>query len=549
MFLLCLVTFSYAQNHSINEIAFIDDNASSRAATLLHPDSHIKVFLPNIPYTYIAKCTNSGLIRSFDNEQGWIYDLAQSHTRHDDFTYEFELKKDLKFQDGTDFNTDSVIQNFDYFKKSPILHTNIDKVDFDVIKIDNYRFKIILKQKYEMFFFDLESIYFYSKKYLEKYGFSGEETGSAIQAPGSYGMGPYILSKGVALGMKQTSELELLANPHYWNEEYPKIKKVTVYTQLNTHDAFEMATLEEGKLDIMPIPFNKKIEVLQSKYAKLLISQSTNNFILFFNLINGHEKLQDRDVRIALNQALSQENLLNFVYKNEGVISPFASSINYKVVKQVAQKDINTQEKFSKEKIKELLNGLHLNIFTQDQFMFLCKGIEYQLLEYGVSLHYSVTNSEKDIYNQLLTTHISKNSKNWDVLVWGDDDWFYANPWSVFFIYQNGSAWSTIGRDDIMSGYIDTFFETKIDTQAYESVVAKILYRARDMAYTLRVPSPNKVLAVNKEVIYKPYKGAILPLWEIQITENHWSIRGDKPYPQEFQNPYKPQRINHENNQ
>ncbi|MFT5835983.1 MAG: ABC-type transport system substrate-binding protein [Sulfurimonas sp.] len=532
----------------IKPLKFIEDTSSHRVVKKLHPKSHINIFLPSIPYSYIAKNTNAGLIRSADNNKGWVYDLAKTHTRVDDYTYEFELREGLKFQDGTDFDTDSVVENLDYFKKSPILYTNIDNIDFDVIKLDKHRFKILLKQKYEMFFSDLARIYFYSKKYLDTYGFKGAETGSAIQAPGPFGMGPYILAQGFALGEKQTSKLELEANPYYWNVSFPKIKRVTVYTQLNTNEAIKMITQEEGKLDIVPIPFNKKIEVLRSKYAKLIISESTNNFIVFFNLINGNEKLKNTELRVALNQAINQENLLNFVYKKEGFISPFATSVNYKIVQKILKNCKVNNNKFSKDKMIELLSGLQLNVFTQDRFMFLWKGIEYQLREYGVTLNYTITNSEKDIYAQLLTTNKSKNTKEWDLLIWGDDDWYYANPWTVFFIYENDSAWSTIGKDDLMSKYINTFFETKIGTKKYEQIVSKILYRARDKAYTLRVPSPNKVIAVNKEVVFKPYKGAIIPLWNIQITKDHWSIRGEKPYPKELHAPIKAQRIENENN-
>ncbi|MDZ7817724.1 MAG: hypothetical protein U5K55_03485 [Aliarcobacter sp.] len=64
---------------------------------------------------------------------------------------------------------------------------------------------------------------------------------------------------------------------------------------------------------------------------------------------------------------------------------------------------------------------MKLNIFTQDRFMFLLKGIEFQLKKYGVVFNYTITNSEKDIYKQLLSTNKNKNTQNWDLLVWGDD--------------------------------------------------------------------------------------------------------------------------------
>lgn len=526
-----------------NSLDFKADDSSLNIAPSLNKNSHIKVFLPSIPYSYIAKNTNAGLIRSYDNERGWIYDLAKSHKRVGDFTYIFEIRENLSFQDGTPFSIDSVIKNLNYFKQSPFLYTNINNVDFTVSKLDKTHVKIILEKKYEMFLLDLARIYFYTDEYLNKYQPKGEQTGSANEIPGAFGMGPYILKSGYAVGKKQTDKLELEANPYYWDKRYPKIKRVTVYTQLNMNDALENIVNYERKLDISPIPFNKKIDVVMSKYSKLVIKNSTNNFLIFFNLINGNKKLRNKEIRQALNQSINQENLLNFVYKKEGEISPFSTSINYKIVKKIAQKKEYKVENFSEEKKQKLLNGLNLNIFTQDRFMFLWKGIEFQLKQYGVKLNYMITNSEKDIYDQLLTTRSNKNTKNWDLLIWGDDDWYYQNPWTTFFIYENDSPWSTLKNDPIMGTYIKKYFETKINTKEYENIVEKILYRARDMAYTLRLPSHNKVIAVNKEVIYKPYEGGIIPLWEIELTKNHWSIREDKEYKEEFFTPIKPKRF------
>lgn len=530
----------------LNAETFREDDSKLRLSKPLHPKSHIKIFLPSIPYSYIAKNTNSGLIRSADNEQGWEYDLAKSHIRIDEYTYIFEIRKDLKFQDGTAFTVDNVIRNLENFRKYPILYTNIDKVYFSIEKIDSHRVKLIVDKKYEMFFLDLARVYFYTDEYLEKYTPKGGETGSANRVAGPFAMGPYILKSGFAVGQKQTEKLELEANPYYWNKEFPKIKKVTVFTQLNMNKALNSITNSEGELDIMPIPFNKKIDVLMSKYSKLIIKESTNNFSIFFNLVNGNPKLQNEDVRIALNEAIDQENLLNFVYKKEGKVSPFATSVNYKVVEKTAKKNQYKRFNFSEEKKISLLKDLTLKVFTQDRFMFLFKGIEYQLKKYGVRFDYIITTSEKDIYEQLLNTRASKNSKEWDLLMWGNDDWYYQNPWTMFFIYENDSPWSTLKNDELMGNYINKFFETKIGTKEYENIVEKILYRARNKAYNLRVPSHNKVMAVNKEVVFKPYAGGIIPLWTIELTKDHWSLRDNKDYPKELHTPFKTQRIKNE---
>ena len=175
--------------------------------------------------------------------------------------------------------------------------------------------------------------------------------------------------------------------------------------------------------------------------------------------------------------------------------------------------------------------------------MFLLKGIEYQLKKYGVKFNYTITNSEKDIYKELLSTNQNKNTKKWDLLVWGDDDWYYQNPWTVFFIYETQGAWAQFKKDEKMQVFIKKLFETKIGTKEYKEVVKNILHHGRKKAYTLRVPSPNKVIAVNKEVIYKPYEGGMIPLWEIEISNNHWSIREEKTYDKSLEKPIKPQRI------
>lgn len=541
--LLCFVNLSFCENYIVSKFEFRKDESQKNIAPQLHPKSHINIFLPSIPYSYIAKVTNSGLIRSYDNEQTWVYELAKSHERVDDLTYIFELRENLKFQNGEDFTMDDLIYNLNYFKKYPFLYTNIDKINFDVIALDKYKFKIVLKQKYEMFLTDLARVYFYTKEYLNTYKPIGEETGTANKVAGAFGMGPYILKEGFAIGKSQTEKLQLEANPYYWNSEFPKIKSITVYTELNIDAAIEDITKTEGKLDFVPIPFNKKLDIILSPYAKLIVSKSTDNFVIFFNLINGNKSLQDKNIRLALNQALNQENLLNFVYKKEGEISPFTASLNYSIVNKIAKNYTYQETKMSEDEIFKHLKGLKLNIFTQDKFMFLLKGIEFQLKKYGVVFNYKITNSEKDIYKQLLNTNKNKNTQDWDLLVWGDDDWYYQNPWTVFFIYQENSAWSTIGKDDLMQEYIKKYFVSKVGSLEYEEVTKNILHRAKSMAYTLNVPSPNKVIAVNKELIYTPYQGGIIPLWEMQISNNHWSLRDEKKYDEESKKSMKAQRI------
>jgi peptide/nickel transport system substrate-binding protein len=87
-----------------------------------------------------------------------------------------------------------------------------------------------------------------------------------------------------------------------------------------------------------------------------------------------------------------------------------------------------------------------------------------------------------------------------------------------------------------MDELIEEMFKIGVDDADYNQIVLKIMQRAYDNGYMLFVPTPNKVFAVNKEVVFTPYKMAALPLWEIELTAQHPSIR-QGAYPEALKYP------------
>ncbi|KFL34936.1 MULTISPECIES: ABC transporter substrate-binding protein [unclassified Sulfurospirillum] len=547
--LLFWVSFSNAQEWK-NPFYYRSDDTASVLINERVAGSHIKVFLPTMPYLYVSKLVNGTLVRSSGNHEGWEYMMATSYAKIDDLTYEFSLRKGVLFQDGTPFNADSVVENFAYFMKDPVVYSDIHKRLKDVTKVDEHTIRIHLHKPYGLLFSDLTSINLYTSAYLKRYGWSTKEgsTCNSMQAPGPYGLGPYILKQGYATGRFQTPILELKANPNYYEAGLPYIENVTIYTELTSNQSVSMA-LEEERLDITPIPFNKKVETVLSKYARLYTKPSTHSISIYFNMLKPNSKLQDQNVRIALNKALNQANLLNFVYKKEGELAPTEASVNYRSVKR-ATKSLPTwgerarQNPEEEKELKKILNGLELDVITMDRFMFLWRGIEYQLKRYGVTLHYTTTPNEKEIYEQLLTNR--ESPKKWDILTWGNDDWSSHNPWTAFFAYRISDKWSAIDKDDLMQEYIEHFFDVEFQSPAFDEVVSKIVKRAYEKAYMLFVPSPNIVLAVNKEVSYEPSSVLLMPLWKAKLTKYHWSIRGNATYPKEREAPMLPLRFEYD---
>nr|WP_269809155.1 ABC transporter substrate-binding protein [Enterovibrio nigricans] len=102
----------------------------------------------------------------------------------DDTTYEFNLRQGVNFQDGSPFNADAVLLNMEYFKKAPFLFTKIDTVFDYAEKVDNYTVRFHLKEKYGQFLNDAIWIQFYTRPYLEKFGWNGKPTCRTWQRQG-----------------------------------------------------------------------------------------------------------------------------------------------------------------------------------------------------------------------------------------------------------------------------------------------------------------------------------------------------------------------------
>jgi ABC-type transport system substrate-binding protein len=398
------------------------------------------------------------------------------------------------------------------------------------------------------FFFDkLTRFNIYSSKYLQKFGWGANNIDTAVSTlePGPYGLGPYILTQGYATGRKQTPIIKMVANPYYYEKSMPYIQNVTIYTELTNKEVLQMA-LKEESLDISPIPFNKKVETILSDYSKLITSSSKHSIPILFNLLKKDTVLKNQKIRLALNEAIDQEKLLRFVYKAEGQKSPTTASTNYYSVKKATQNLLTHHEKLLQTRKKPMqyltsvLNGITLNVYTMDRYMFLWKGIEFQLAQYGVRLNYTITSSEKDLFKELFSN--IQEPKQWDLITLGTESWASNNPWSVFFHYRHNNIWSALDKDEILQGYLNEYGQLKFNSQQFVKTVKKIIHRVYDKAYTLAVPSANIVLAVNKEVHYTPSQVLIMPLWKTKITPFHWSVRKGH-YPNERRMPILPKGV------
>jgi len=522
-----------------------EDDANKISINKRVKGSHINVYIPTMPYLYVSKLINGTLLRSKEYGEGWEYMLATKCKRKNELEYIFTLRKNVKFQDGTNFTADDVIYNFKSILKDKLGSKLLINYVKDIQKISTCKIKFILKKPNELFLNILTRYNIYSKKYIDKYtwGLKGE-TANSMKVPGEYGLGPYILKKGYAVGREQSPIIQLVANPYYYEKAKPYIENITIYTELSTKEVLNKI-LKESTLDIAVIPFNKKVETIISSHSKLITLPSKNSISILMNMIKANGILQNQKIRLALNEAINQKKLLKFVYKKEGQISPTTINPNLYLTEKTFNKLPSHREKLEKRNInkekylKNILNGLKLNVVTMDRLMFLWKGIEYQLGLYGVKLNYTIVKSEKKLFDLFFNNR--KKPQTWDLLSWNSDAWANNNPWNVFFHYKIGSSWSAINEDLQLEKYLDKFLKSKFKSKEFTEVTYKIINHVYNKAYMLAVPAPNIVLAVNKELDYTPSSILLMPLWEAKLTPYHWSIRKGN-YPKERLIPIKPKR-------
>ncbi len=95
-----------------------------------------------------------------------------------------------------------------------------------------------------------------------------------------------------------------------------------------------------------------------------------------------------------------------------------------------------------------------------------------------------VTKSENETFDALLSTKDGPQgglkAEQWDLLIWGNDDWFFNHPFTVFLVFRTHNVWSTITPDPIMDGYIEEMFQASVDDAEFPAICERIMRHAYD---------------------------------------------------------------------
>ncbi len=258
------------------------------------------------------------LLISKDDLMGLQPGLAESWKPIDDLTWEFKLRKGVKFHDGTPFTADDVVFSFERAVALPS-PTSFKQylAAKKTIKIDDHTVQVKTAKPNPLMETDLAAIIIVSKKNAE-----GATTADFNSGKAAIGTGPYKFVE-----WKPEDRLVFKANPDYWGSK-PKWDNVT-FKPIKS-DPTRVAALKSGDVDVMDRVPTTDIKGL-NKDPKVVISSGTGNRPFYLWLDSRRDlspfvwnndgspawpnPLRDWRVRKALSLAINRQGIVDRVFE------------------------------------------------------------------------------------------------------------------------------------------------------------------------------------------------------------------------------------------
>jgi peptide/nickel transport system substrate-binding protein len=230
------------------------------------------------------------------------------------------LRKGVKFQDGTPFNADAVVFNFDrWWDKSNPYHKGSFEyfpamfggfkgdpgcVIKDVKKVDDYTVEIDLNRPMAPILADLamDAFAIASPASIKKYH------GNISEHP--VGTGPFEF-----VSWKRNDQIVLEKNPHYWQAGLPKLDKV-IFEVIPDNKA-RLNALQSGQIDIMDGLNPSDYQTAKSDpNLKVYLRPSNDVGYLAFN--TQKKPFNDPRVRQAISMVIDKAAIVKAYYNGLG---------------------------------------------------------------------------------------------------------------------------------------------------------------------------------------------------------------------------------------
>ena len=269
--------------------------------TTLDPQNHYETPAFNV----LLNIYETLLLRSDDMKIQPL--LATSYKLIDDNTWEFRLRKGVKFQNGEEFNAAAVKFSLERISdpKNKMKQTTLQGVVERIDIIDDFTVRIVTKKPYPYLDAQLGHIgAIMPPKYVQ-------EKGPAYVAANPIGTGPYKLVRWV-----KDDQLLLEANENYWGGA-PRIKKV-IFRPI-PEATTRVAGLQTQELDLI-VNIPPHLSRLMDWKGRSHVAKVPSSRVIFmaFDTTRGGP-VADKRVRQAIAQAIDLDTIIRKVLEGNAI--------------------------------------------------------------------------------------------------------------------------------------------------------------------------------------------------------------------------------------
>lgn len=272
----------------------------------------------------------------------------------DGLEYTFELEEGITFHDGTDFDADAVVTNFERWaggdeEQFPYYSTMFGGFGDDeghviesVEAADDYTVEITLKRPQAPFLKNIAMDMFAisSPQAIEEHGDDDYESNPV-------GTGPFKFVE-----WKRNDSITIEKNEDYWKEGLPKLDKV-VFESI-PDNAARLNALTAGEIDLADGINPSDGEQIEGDADLQLFERPSMN-VGYLGLTVTREPFDKKEVRQAMNHAINKEEIIDAFFEGRAdeAINPIPESI------EGFNEDIEGYD-YDPEKAKELLKEADL---------------------------------------------------------------------------------------------------------------------------------------------------------------------------------------------
>jgi peptide/nickel transport system substrate-binding protein len=261
-----------------------------------------------------------------DEKQQPIPALALSWKTIGDTVWEFKLRPDVKFSDGSPFTAEDVVFTFERAAKVPNSPSPFTLVTRQMTKleiVDPLTLRITTNAPAPLLPLDLSALPILSHIAAAGGAPEGKTTAELNRGEGLVGTGPFKFVE-----WKRGAELVLTRNDSYWG---PRPAWQTVIFKPLTSAPSRVAALLAGDVDLIEDPPTADLPRLR-KDPKLALADAVSSRVIYIALdqfaepspgipdAKGKNPLKDRKVREALSHAIDRKGIVDKIM--EGVAVP-----------------------------------------------------------------------------------------------------------------------------------------------------------------------------------------------------------------------------------